>query len=63
MPVFKDENGEKPKGDAALGVNGVISDEYDAAIADFKQKHNIQSDEEFITYIENKVTYGDLKSL
>lgn len=63
LPVFKDENGEKPKGDAALGVNGVISDEYDAAIADFKQKHNIQSDEEFITYIENKVTYGDLKSL
>ena len=63
LPVYKDENGEKPKGDAALGVNGVTSDEYFAAIEDYKQKYNLTSDTDFIEHIEHKVIYGDLKSL
>lgn len=58
LPIYKDENGEKPRGDAALGVNGVESDEYFAAIADYKKRHNISSDEEFIDHIERKVIYG-----
>ena len=59
LKKYKDENGDKPKGDAALGVNGVESDEYFAAIADYKQKYNIQSDEEFIEHIEKMVVYGE----
>lgn len=63
LPVFKNPDGSKPKGDAALGVNGIVSDEYDAAIADYKKKHNIQSDEEFIERIEYRVINGVEKSL
>lgn len=59
LPVFKDENGEKPRGDAALGVNGIISDEYDRAIDHYKHKYKIQTDEEFISHIEKKVVYGE----
>ena len=58
LPVYKDENGDKPKGDPAKGVNGIESDEYFAAISDYKQKYNIQSDEEFIEHIERLVVYG-----
>ena len=59
LPVYKDENGDKPRGDAALGVNGVESDEYFAAIADYKQRYNVSSDIEFIEHIERKVVYGN----
>ena len=60
LPVYNDENGDKPKGDPAKGVNGVISDEYQAAIQDYKQKYNIESDTEFLDHIEHFVTYGDV---
>lgn len=55
LPVYKDENGEKPKGDASVGVNGVISDEYLQCIADCKKELNAESDEDFIEKIENYV--------
>lgn len=58
LPTFKDENGEKPRGDAAKGVNGITTDEYEAAINDYKQKYNLTSDTDFITHIEQKVVYG-----
>ena len=59
LPVFKDENGEKPRGDAAHGVNGVVSDEYKHAIEDYKARYNISTDEEFIEHINNKVIKGE----
>lgn len=58
LPVFKDENGEKPRGDAALGVNGIISEEYDRAIAHYRDRYSITSDEQFIEHIDNKVCKG-----
>lgn len=59
LPVYKDENGDKPKGDAALGVNGVESDEYFAAIKDYKHRYHIETDEQFIEHIERKVIYNE----
>lgn len=58
LPVFKGENGEKPRGDAALGVNGIVSDAYNSAIQDYKNKYNISSDEQFIEDIERRVVHG-----
>ena len=59
LPVFKDKNGEKPRGDAALGINGVISDEYDQAVKDYISHYNL-SEGEFLDHIERKVVNGVL---
>ena len=58
LPVYKDENGDKPKGDAALGVNGIISEEYQFAVNDYKNRYNLMSDLDFISHIEDKVVMG-----
>ena len=55
LPVYKDENGEKPRGDAAKGVNGVESTEMKADIDDYIKSRHISS-EEFIDYIEKEVS-------
>lgn len=55
LPVYKDENGEKPRGDAAKGVNGVESPEMKAAIEDYIKSRHISS-EDFIDYIEKEVS-------
>lgn len=55
LPVYKDADGEKPRGDAALGVNGVISDEMNDAIKDYMNRYRITS-EQFINHIKEKVT-------
>lgn len=55
LPIYKDENGEKPRGDAAKGVNGVESPEMKAAIGDYIRSRHISS-EEFIDYIEKEVS-------
>jgi len=58
LPVFKDENGEKPRGDAALGVNGKKSDQLDLAIRDYMNRYKIQDDKTFIDNIEKRVVEG-----
>ena len=55
LPVYKDENGEKPRGDAAKGVNGVESPEMKADIDDYIKSRHISS-EDFIDYIEKEVS-------
>ena len=55
LPVYKDENGDKPKGDASVGVNGVVSDEYLNCIEDCRRWFNSTSDEDFINKLENYV--------
>lgn len=55
LPVYKDENGEKPRGDAAKGVNGVESLEMKADIDDYIKSRHISSDD-FIDYIEKEVS-------
>lgn len=57
LPVFKDSEGNKPRGDAAKGVNGVISPEYSDAINNYISRYGISRDE-FIDHIEYRVSYG-----
>ncbi len=57
LPVFKDENGNKPIGDAAHGVSGKVSDIMLAAIDDYCNRYNIQK-HDFIEDINQRVMYG-----
>lgn len=57
LPVYKDENGEKPRGDAAKGVNGRESEELRNAVIDYLHKYHITSDR-FIDHIKNKIKSG-----
>ena len=57
LPVYKDENGDKPKGDAAVGVNGIVSEEYLQAVELCKQELHATSDEDFIEKVEHYVLY------
>ena len=61
LPVFNDPDGKKPMGDAALGVNGIWSEDTQNAITDYCNRYHI-SKEEFIDHIESKVVY-DLQKL
>lgn len=56
LPVYKDENGDKPRGDAAKGVNGVWSDEVQSFVDDYLAKNRIDK-ENFFDHIEHKVIY------
>lgn len=57
LPVYKDENGDKPRGDAAKGVNGIESDELRDAVADYLHRYHITSDR-FLEHIKVKVKSG-----
>lgn len=57
LPVFKDENGDKPRGDAAKGVNGKVTDELKSAVSDYCHRYSITTDE-FISHIKKKVQEG-----
>lgn len=57
LPVYNDPDGKKPMGDAALGVNGVWSEEMSSAITDYCNRYNI-SKNNFIEHIERNVVYG-----
>ena len=58
LPVYEDENGDKPRGDAAKGVNGVWSDEVQSFVDDYLAKNRIDK-ENFFDHIEHKVIYCD----
>lgn len=58
LPVLKEADGSKPRGDAASGVNGVVTDEYLSFIDHYKNRYNITSDIDFINHIEKKVIKG-----
>lgn len=57
LPVYKDENGEKPKGDAAKGVNGVVSEELHEAIKSYVRKYGITK-AQFIQHIDINTVKG-----
>lgn len=59
LPVIKGPDGEKPEGDAALGVNGVITDEFNNYINDYCNRYNIERDK-FIYHIHIKVHTGSV---
>lgn len=58
LPVLPEPDGTKPRGDAAHGVNGQLTDEFWRAVNDYKHRYNIHTDEEFIEHIFNKVDKG-----
>ena len=58
LPVIIDDSGEKPRGDAALGVNGIITDTLLSSISDYMNRYSISKDE-FIEHINNKVCKGE----
>lgn len=58
LPIYKNSDGSKPIGNAAHGINGVVSDELISAYQDYKQKFDLQSDAEFIQHIDTLVKTG-----
>lgn len=54
LPVFKDSDGNKPEGDAALGISGKMSEEAFSCIKDYCHRYNI-SEDDFISHIHTKV--------
>lgn len=54
LPVFKNPDGSKPEGDAALGVNGVWSKELETAMYDYIHSNHI-SPSDFVPHIKDKV--------
>lgn len=57
LPVYKEADGSKPRGDAALGINGKLSEELFASVETYLQKRKISRDK-FIGDIEYRVTQG-----
>lgn len=57
LPVFKEPDGSKPKGDPAHGINGIITDEYKEIISNYLETRHI-SKEEFVDFIDDEVLYG-----
>lgn len=62
MPVIKHSEDEELKGDAEVGVNGIVSNEYTYAINDYIDKYNISIDQ-FIEHIHTKVHTGKLPDM
>ena len=58
LPSFPEEDGSKPSGIRARGINGKVTDELKEAVNSYKSKYDIQGDKEFIDHIEKKVVYG-----
>ena len=59
MPKIKFDPDEKLRGDRALGINGIESNEFVNAINDYINRYNITRDE-FIDHIETKVNTGHI---
>lgn len=57
LPVLNNPDGSKPRGDAAKGVNGAITDSFEAALNDYIATRRI-SREVFISSINDEVLYG-----
>lgn len=54
LPTYPDENGDKPRGLAARGINGVNSEEMQNCITDFIHKYGVNR-ESFISRIKSLV--------
>lgn len=61
LPVYKNEDGSKPIGDDALGINGIYFEDLDKYLSEYCYKYKI-SLEEFIEHIDYFVINGVLKN-
>lgn len=57
LPVFKDENGEKPNGIAAHGINGIQTDDMWDDVDDYIKTRGITKDQ-FVDTIDKEVIRG-----
>lgn len=57
LPKFPDKDGNAPIGDAAKGLNGIVSDEMKSAILDYEKQFGI-IDSEFVDHIDYLVERG-----
>lgn len=57
LPIFKDKDGNKPRGVAAKGVNGIWSEDLDRFIFDYCSRFRVSRDK-FIDDIDSRVTTG-----
>lgn len=57
LPVYKGPNGEKPEGNAALGISGIMSETAQSHIQDYCNRYGI-IEEDFIDHIQLKVHTG-----
>lgn len=57
LPVYKGPNGEKPEGNAALGISGIMSETAKSHIQDYCNRYHITEDE-FMIHIQTKVHTG-----
>lgn len=56
LPVILEEDGSKPRGDAAFGVNGKETAEMNECIQSYMHRYHITRDQ-FIEHIHNRVYY------
>ena len=57
LPIIQ-EGKDKPKGDAAKGVNGIDTPQFRQFIAEYMKENGLHSDQEFIKHIRQRVTEG-----
>lgn len=57
LPVLLGEDGEKPIGDAAHGINGVVTEEFKSSIHDYIASRKI-AESQFVSTIKQEVLYG-----
>lgn len=62
LPVYKEPDGSKPRGNAAMGINGRRSEELDRAIFDYMNRYRI-SEAQFLDHIEHLTIYGEVKEV
>ena len=58
LPVYKDADGNKPRGDAAYGVNGIWSKEVEEYVFDFCKLKRVPFDQ-FCDVVERRVVKGE----
>lgn len=57
LPVYPNEDGSKPIGDAAEGINGIDSEELRNSMSDYMKKYKIDENS-FIKHIKTNVIEG-----
>lgn len=62
LPKIKEHEDDELRGDAALGISGIVSDEYNNAISDYMNRYNIPNENIFIQHIHTKVNDGVILS-
>ena len=62
LPKLKEHEDDELRGDAALGISGIVSDEYNNAISDYMNRYNIPNENIFIQHIHTKVNDGVILS-